>query len=97
MGSNMQRQGVPLVKPQAPLVGTGMEYQAALDSGSCVVARRTGKIDNVDSSRIVIHADIAKDDTYGVQADASESLPGRILQAESVDCHARLSRAGGCS
>ena len=58
MGSNMQRQGVPLVKPKAPLVGTGIEHQAALDSGSCVVARRTGTVDNVDAGRIVIQADV---------------------------------------
>lgn len=58
MGSNMQRQGVPLVKPKAPLVGTGIEHQAALDSGSCVVASRSGVVDNVDSGRIVIQADV---------------------------------------
>ncbi|MEC9069100.1 MAG: DNA-directed RNA polymerase subunit beta, partial [SAR324 cluster bacterium] len=58
MGSNMQRQGVPLVKPKAPLVGTGIEHQAALDSGSCVVASRTGVVDNVDAGRIVIQADV---------------------------------------
>ncbi|HIO61176.1 MAG TPA: DNA-directed RNA polymerase subunit beta [Deltaproteobacteria bacterium] len=58
MGSNMQRQGVPLVKPKAPLVGTGIEHQAALDSGSCVVAGRPGVVDNVDAGRIVIQADV---------------------------------------
>ena len=58
MGSNMQRQGVPLVKPQSPLVGTGMEHQAALDSGSCVLAKRSGVVDNIDSGRIVIQADV---------------------------------------
>ena len=58
MGSNMQRQGVPLVKPQSPLVGTGMEHQAALDSGSCVLAKRSGIVDNIDSGRIVIQADV---------------------------------------
>jgi DNA-directed RNA polymerase subunit beta len=58
MGSNMQRQGVPLVKPKAPLIGTGIEHQAALDSGSCVVASRSGVVDNVDSGRIVIQADV---------------------------------------
>merc|ERR1711991_1141877 len=55
---NMQRQGVPLVKPQSPLVGTGMEHQAALDSGSCVLAKRSGIVDNIDSGRIVIQADV---------------------------------------
>ena len=58
MGSNMQRQGVPLVKPQAPLVGTGMEHQGALDSGTCTIARRTGVVDSSDASRIVIQADV---------------------------------------
>ena len=58
MGSNMQRQGVPLVKPQAPLVGTGMEHQGALDSGTCTIARRTGIVDSSDASRIVIQADV---------------------------------------
>ncbi len=58
MGSNMQRQGVPLIKPQAPLVGTGMEHQAALDSGSCVIARRSGVVDSVDAGRIVLQADV---------------------------------------
>ncbi|MBC8257735.1 MAG: DNA-directed RNA polymerase subunit beta [SAR324 cluster bacterium] len=58
MGSNMQRQGVPLVKPKAPLVGTGIEHQAALDSGSCVVASRSGVVDDVDAGRVVIQADV---------------------------------------
>lgn len=54
MGSNMQRQAVPLVKPQAPLVGTGMEASVAKDSGAVVVAQRPGVVDQVDASRIVI-------------------------------------------
>ena len=58
MGSNMQRQGVPLIRPEAPLVGTGVEYQAALDSGACVVAKRSGIVDSVDAGRIVIQADV---------------------------------------
>ena len=54
MGSNMMRQAVPLVKPKAPLVGTGMEYTVAKDSGSTVVAKREGIVDQLDSNRIVI-------------------------------------------
>ena len=54
MGSNMQRQAVPLIKAQAPLVGTGMESKVAADSGSAVAARRSGYVDQVDASRIVI-------------------------------------------
>lgn len=54
MGSNMQRQAVPLVKSQAPLVGTGMEAQVASDSGVTTVARYAGVVDQVDATRIVI-------------------------------------------
>ncbi len=56
MGSNMQRQAVPLVRSDAPLVGTGMEAVVARDSGAAISARRTGVIDQVDSTRIVIRA-----------------------------------------
>ena len=56
MGSNMQRQAVPLVRSQAPLVGTGMEAVVARDSGAAIAARRAGIIDQVDATRIVIRA-----------------------------------------
>ena len=54
MGSNMQRQGVPLVKPQAPVVGTGMEYPAAVDSGHVLVASKPGRVVSASSSSIII-------------------------------------------
>src|SRR5690606_31034563 len=54
MGSNMQRQAVPLIKTMAPLVGTGMEERAARDSGMCIVARREGVVESVDATRIVV-------------------------------------------
>lgn len=54
MGSNMQRQAVPLLKSEAPLVGTGMESVIAKDSGSSVIAKRSGIVDHVDAKRIVI-------------------------------------------
>ncbi len=56
MGSNMQRQAVPLIKAEAPLVGTGMEEVVARDSGAAIAARRTGVVDQVDSTRIVVRA-----------------------------------------
>jgi len=56
MGSNMQRQAVPLVRAEAPIVGTGMESRVARDSGVTIVARRAGVIDQVDATRIVIRA-----------------------------------------
>ncbi len=65
MGSNMQRQAVPTLKSDKPLVGTGMERYVASDSGVCVVARRPGVIDSVDASRIVVRvndADVGVDE-----------------------------------
>ena len=56
MGSNMQRQAVPLVKADAPLVGTGMEPIVARDSGAAIAARRTGVVDQIDATRVVIRA-----------------------------------------
>ena len=54
MGSNMQRQAVPTLRAQKPLVGTGMERTVALDSGSSVIARRGGVVESVDAGRIVV-------------------------------------------
>ncbi len=60
MGSNMQRQAVPTLRADKPLVGTGMERIVARDSGVCVVARRGGKVDSVDAGRIVVRVDDAE-------------------------------------
>jgi DNA-directed RNA polymerase subunit beta len=65
MGSNMQRQAVPTLRSEKPLVGTGMERHVATDSGVCVVARRGGVVDSVDASRIVVRvtdADVGMDE-----------------------------------
>ena len=56
MGSNMMRQAVPLLKPESPLVGTGIESDVALDSGVTIVARRDGIVDKIDGKRIVVKA-----------------------------------------
>jgi DNA-directed RNA polymerase subunit beta len=58
MGSNMQRQAVPLIRTASPLVGTGIEAVVARDSGVCVVARRDGVVESVDASRIVVRAEV---------------------------------------
>jgi len=63
MGSNMQRQAVPLLRARAPFVGTGMEYITARDSGAVIVARRSGTIDYVDSQRIVVRVESETEDT----------------------------------
>ena len=66
MGSNMQRQAIPTLRAEKPLVGTGMERAVASDSGSCLVARRGGRIESVDSKRIV------------VSVDSKESVAGEV-------------------
>jgi len=58
MGSNMQRQAVPLYKPEAPFVGTGMEFVTACDSGAVAICTRAGVVDSVDSERIIVRADV---------------------------------------
>jgi DNA-directed RNA polymerase subunit beta len=63
MGSNMQRQAVPLVRSEAPFVGTGMEGVVARDSGASIAARRTGVVDQVDATRIVVRATEESDPT----------------------------------
>ncbi|HAQ87081.1 MAG TPA: DNA-directed RNA polymerase subunit beta, partial [Pseudomonas sp.] len=63
MGSNMQRQAVPTLRSDKPLVGTGMERNVARDSGVCVVARRGGVIDSVDASRVVVRVHDAEVET----------------------------------
>ena len=73
MGSNMMRQAVPLINPKAPLVGTGMEYTVAKDSGSTVIAKREGIVDQLDANRIVIRVtdktdkSLNKIDIYSLQ------------------------------
>ena len=66
MGSNMQRQAVPCLRPEKPLVGTGVERTAAIDSGTCVIALRGGVIDYVDANRIV------------VRVNDDETVPGDV-------------------
>ena len=66
MGSNMQRQAVPLIRSEAPIVGTGMEEKVARDSGASIVARRPGTVDQIDGTRIVVRA----------TEEASHSAPG---------------------
>ena len=64
MGANMQRQAVPLLRTQAPLVGTGMEYKAACDSGVCILAKHAGKVARVTGNEIIITTDEGGTDTY---------------------------------
>jgi len=67
MGSNMQRQAVPLLKADAPLVGTGMERRAALDTGDVLLARNAGTVDYLDADQIVVQANDGNKDEYELQ------------------------------
>jgi DNA-directed RNA polymerase subunit beta len=69
MGSNMQRQAVPCVCAQAPLVGTGMEQIVARDSGATIVAKRSGRVMMVEADRVVIRADKTGDDSLDTGVD----------------------------
>jgi DNA-directed RNA polymerase subunit beta len=69
MGSNMQRQAVPLIRTRSPLVGTGMEGIVARDSGVTVVARRDGIVESVDAARIVIRPSAESDDLLSAKPD----------------------------
>ena len=64
MGANMQRQAVPLLKTESPIVGTGMEYKAAVDSGVCVLAKNSGTVEAVSADEILILNDEGKLDRY---------------------------------
>lgn len=64
MGANMQRQAVPLIKPQAPIVGTGMEYQAAHDSGAALLTKIDGEVSYVDANKISVTGTDGKIETY---------------------------------
>ncbi len=70
MGSNMQRQSVPLLRAESPYVGTGMERIAARDSGAVVIAKRNGVVDYVDSERIIVKADHHVDGTISREVTA---------------------------
>ena len=67
MGANMQRQAVPLINPQAPYVGTGMEYQAAHDSGAAVIAQYDGKVTYADADKVEVRREDGSLDVYHIQ------------------------------
>ena len=66
MGSNMQRQAVPLLRTESPIVGTGMEYKAGVDSGVCVLAKRAGVVRSVSADEVRVTRDDGEIDTYHI-------------------------------
>jgi DNA-directed RNA polymerase subunit beta len=93
MGSNMQRQAVPLLEPESPIVGTGMEIRAALDSGQVVLARRDGVVTSVTAERIQVETDAGELDEYRLQKFVRSNQGTCINQRPIVAIGQRI--AGG--
>ncbi len=94
MGSNMQRQAVPLLKTESPIVGTGMEYKAGVDSGVCVLAKEAGTVVAVSADRIVVRRDSdGGQDTYTLIKFARSNQGTCVNQRPVVD-HGQHVEAG---
>ena len=92
MGSNMQRQAVPLVKSEAPLVGTGMEYRAAIDSGDVVVAEAPGVVTEVSADLVTVAQDDGTNRTYRIAKFDRSNQGNCYNQVVRVDEGARLEK-----
>ncbi len=92
MGSNMQRQAVPLLKPQSPIIGTGMEYKAAKDSGVVVVANESGVVDKVSADEIIIKDDLGERHTYKLLKFLRSNQSNCINQRPIVDAGERVEK-----
>ncbi len=94
MGSNMQRQAVPLLKTDSPIVGTGMEYKAGVDSGVCILAKEAGTVAAVSADRIVVRRDSdGSQDTYKLIKFA-RSNQGTCVNQRPVGEHGQHVEAG---
>ncbi|WP_444645559.1 DNA-directed RNA polymerase subunit beta [Caproiciproducens sp. R1] len=90
MGSNMQRQAVPLLKTESPIVGTGMEYKAGVDSGVCVIARHSGVVRSVSADEIRVTCDDGSVDVYHVTKFMRSNQGTCINQVPVVDVNQRV-------
>lgn len=84
MGSNMQRQAVPLLRPEAPFIGTGIEHKIAYDSGVMVIAQNDGYVESVSSSKICVRCDDTSLDTYTLQKFERSNAGTCIVQKPIV-------------
>ena len=92
MGSNMQRQAVPLLKSDAPLVGTGMERRAALDTGDVLLAENAGTVDYIDADQIVVQSSDGKKDEYELQKYMRSNQGTLIHQKPLVNTGQKIAR-----
>mgnify|MGYP004622523217 FL=1 len=93
MGSNMQRQAVPLLKTESPIVDTGMAAKAAVDSGVCIVAKHSGVVEKSSSKEIVVRCDDGTKDTYHVIKFA-RSNQGNCMNQRPIVCKGDRVEAG---
>ncbi|MEG2688674.1 MAG: DNA-directed RNA polymerase subunit beta, partial [Clostridia bacterium] len=84
MGSNMQRQAVPLIKPESPIIATGIEYKIAYDSGVMVIAKNDGIVDYVSASKIIVKREDGENDTYILQKFERSNAGTCIVQKPIV-------------
>ncbi len=90
MGANMQRQAVPLVRPQAPVIGTGVEHIAARDSGQVVVSRHSGTVKEATGNRVVVTDDDGQDQIYQLQKFIRSNQDTCINQRPTVHAGQRV-------
>ncbi len=90
MGANMQRQAVPLLKTESPVVGTGMEYKSAHDCGCCVVSKRAGTVEYVSATKIVVKTDDGDKDEYELITFLRSNQGTCINQKPIVDVGERI-------
>ncbi len=92
MGSNMQKQAVPLLVNDSPIVGTGMEYKAAVDSGVVVCAKESGTVERVQADEIIIRTDEGRKDVYHLIKFKRSNQSTCINQIPIVDCGERVEK-----
>ncbi|MEG2670528.1 MAG: DNA-directed RNA polymerase subunit beta, partial [Oscillospiraceae bacterium] len=93
MGSNMQRQAVPLLITESSIIGTGMEYKAALDSGVCILAKESGVVEKVSAKEIVVKNDSGTKDTYRL-VKFTRSNQGTCINQRPIVDHGERVEAG---
>ena len=92
MGSNMQKQAVPLLVTDSPIVGTGMEYKAAIDSGVCILAKEAGYVKSVSADKIVVSEDSGRNQTYELLKFKRSNQGNCINQRPIVDVGMRVEK-----
>ncbi|MCR5350864.1 MAG: DNA-directed RNA polymerase subunit beta [Acholeplasmatales bacterium] len=92
MGANMQRQAVPIINPESPIVGTGMEYRAAKDSGSALIAKMDGFVQYVDAKKIIVKEDTGNLRTYELYQYLRSNSATAIIQKPIVKPGERIEK-----